>query len=207
MPKNFLSVNPQRDHIRALSNFLKQDFNKKLVVVIDSLDENPYIFNKESEQKIKNLQTVVDAVVNSELLTLALGNEEDVALNALIFLPIEKGLVINKNDKIPMIELNWSPRMLENYADFVLDNLKKQQQNPCKTLPTFRGLLGDNDVLVKSVLQSLRHPRDLHFFMDSLLDVLSENSSVKGIIPFIATQENVKLAMEKAKKNMYKTQS
>ena len=54
--------------------------------------------------------------------------------------------------------------MLENYADFILNNLKKQQENPCQTLPTFSQFLDEDEDLVQSVLQGLRHPKNLYEF-------------------------------------------
>ena len=206
MPKNFLSVSQQRHHIRTLSNFLNKVFDKKLVIVIDSLDENTNLFNGDTTPNLTNLQAVANSVLNSDVLTLALGNREDIVFDILVFMPLVKNLKINwaKKDKIPVIELKWSAKMLENYADFVFDNLKKQQKNECKTLPTFKGLLGDNDALVKYVFDNLKNPREFHLFMNLLLNKLNEKSSIKGVVPFKASKEDVENVMEQAKNDMYK---
>ena len=93
-PLNFLRENSKKVQIRFLSNFLKEAFGKNLVVVIDSLEQNSFLFSKDLIPNMTNLQAVVNSVLNSEILTLALGNKEDIVFDAMIFLPLIEKLNI-----------------------------------------------------------------------------------------------------------------
>jgi hypothetical protein len=87
---------------------------------------------------------VVDAILHEEVLTLALGNKDDISFDLLLFLPRIKSLSIKwkRIDKIPIIYLDWNTKFLHNYADFTLSYLREQQNGfYCKTMSDFNGLL------------------------------------------------------------------
>ena len=56
----------------------------------------------------------------------------------------------------------------------------------------------------ENVLESLRHPRDFHIFMNSLLNALNEFAKFNKDKPFIATEEIAKQALARAKNEMHK---
>ena len=199
---NFFKENSKNTHITTLSNFLKKAFHKRLVLVVDSLDENSHFFNKDMAY-LETLQTFIDSVINPELLALTLGGEDESVFDLLIFLPFIKGIKINweKTDKIPIIRIEWDKLKLLNYIDFILNNLRKKQHHGCKSVPTFEQLLGSNRDLVDDVLGKLRQPRDLHIFMNFLIETLQKNVIAKLYrdTPFVADRDIVNQALEKAK--------
>jgi hypothetical protein len=203
----FLDDVSKKTKNKFLPDFFQKIFNKKLVLVVDSLDESIYLFEKTINPNLDKLQAVVDSILHEELLTLPLGNKDDISFDLLIFLPRIKNLSIKwkRIDKIPIIYLDWNAKFLHNYADFTLSFLKEQQNGYyCKTMPDFSGLLDNNNEMVNYVLESLRHPRDFHIFMNSLLNALNENAKFNKDKPFIATEEITKQALERAKIEMHK---
>ena len=201
-PLTFLNEVSKKNLNKFLPDFFKRFFDKKLVLVVDSLDESIHLFDKTINPNIKSLQAVVDAIVHEEVLTLALGNKDDISFDLLLFLPRIKSLSIKwkRIDKIPIIYLDWNTKFLHNYADFTLSYLREQQNGfYCKTMPDFNGLLDGNGQVVNFVLDALRHPRDFHIFMNSLLNALNENAKFSKDKPFVATQEIAKQALARAK--------
>ncbi len=196
-----------KTQIKFLSDFFRKFFDKKLVLVVDSLDESRYLFEKTINPNLDKLQAVVDSILHEELLTLALGNKGDISFDVLIFLPRINNLSIKwkRIDKIPIIYLDWNVKFLHNYADFTLNFLRDQQRGYyCKIMPDFTGLLDNNNEMVNYVLESLRHPRDFHIFMNSLLNALNEFAKFNKDKPFIATEEITKQALARAKNEMHK---
>ena len=120
------------------------------------------------------IQTFINSFVNPDFLGLALGENPD--LNVLIFLPKIDGITFDwvRRDKIPITSIDWTPNLLNNYADFVLDNLRKESNGYCKKLPTFKELMS-NQWSADRILKKLRHPRDLHIFMTNLIKILNQN--------------------------------
>ena len=86
MPMNFLDDISKKTRMKYLSVFFKKILDKNLVLVVDSLDESAYLFDKNNPNE-NNLQAVVDSILHEELLTLALGNQNDILFDFLIFLP------------------------------------------------------------------------------------------------------------------------
>lgn len=208
LPFNFLGENSKKIHIKILAKFLNDVFKKRLVIVVDSLDENSYLFDKRSNPNITNLQTVINSLLDTELLSMGLGNADDVIFDILIFLPFIKDIQINweRKDKIPVIYIKWTPKMLENYADFVLNNLRKEQINYCKLLPiTFSELLDNDDKLVDKIFQSnmIKHPRNFHIFMNIVLNKLNENASHKNEKSFLVSKKNVESSLEETRTEIY----
>ena len=201
---NYLKENSKYIQITILSKFLKEILNMKLVIAIDSLDENLYFFESKGKPYFDTLQTFVDSVINQELLALTLGNEENVLFDILIFLPKFEGIKINwdRRDKIPVIDLKWNSMMLKNYADFVLSHLRNSQKWCCKVLPTFNELLQNDSDLVDETINSLKHPRDFHIFMTFLIKVLNENS-ISSSTPFIASKAEIESALKQGFKQMF----
>lgn len=202
---DFLKENSKYIQITILSKFLKEILNMKLVIAIDSLDENLYFFESKGKPYLDTLQTFVDSVINQELLALTLGNKENVLFDILIFLPKFDGIKINwdRRDKIPVIDLKWNSMMLKNYADFVLSHLRNSQSWwCCKVLPTFNELLQNDSELVDEAINSLRHPRDFHIFITFLIKVLNENS-ISSSTPFIASKAEIESALKQGYEQMF----
>ncbi len=203
LPLKFLDGIAKTTQIKILSDFFKKILNKKVVIVVDSLDESLYLFNFTNTKNIhkanlNNLQPIVDSIM--DCLKLALGDQNDAAFDIIIFLPKIQNLKIiwGRRDKIPIIELNWNPRILKSFADFTMNHLKNQQQSEsCKRLPTFMELFDNDSKMVEQVLSSLRHPRDFYIFMDSLLQILNENAIPENPKPFVVTKQNKEEALNR----------
>lgn len=197
------------ESITFLSNFIRKMFGKSILVVIDSLDESPFFFDKgqqestENKGKLDDLQHFIDTAVTPEILKFGLGNINDVTFNILIFLPAVEGAHIskwNRVDKIPIVSLKWDIRMLLNYADFMINFMRVNAIDPCKKIPNLKQLLNDTDNL-ETGLGSLRNPRDLHRFMNHLIEILNMNVRNNNEA-FIATKSDVEEALNKTMKNM-----
>jgi hypothetical protein len=208
LPLKFLDGIAKTTQIKILSDFFKKILNKKVVIVVDSLDESIYLFNFTNtnnmyKANLTNLQPIVDSIMDS--LKLALGDQNDAAFDLIIFLPKIENLKIiwGRKDKIPIIELNWSPKILQSFADFTMNHLKNQQRSEsCKRLPTFMELFDNDSKMVEKVLSSLRHPRDFYIFMTALLPILNENAIPENPKPFVVSKENMEKALKIAEKNM-----
>jgi hypothetical protein len=63
---SFLDDVNKKTQIKFLSNFFKKFFDKKLVLVVDSLDESMYLFEKAINPNLDKLQAVVDSILHEE---------------------------------------------------------------------------------------------------------------------------------------------
>ena len=104
-------------------------------------------------------------------------------------------------DKIPIITLKWSQKLLSHYADFVLFKLRENSENSCQMLPSFDQLLGNSSAVI---LAKMRQPRDLHIYMAELIKFLNEYCLDRDP-PFIASVDDVMQALDNAKKQMLKS--
>lgn len=198
-PVDFLRQTDKPDLVlNQLAEFLRIHLKKRIVFVVDSLDESKFFFGsndaKENKTKTKALQAFVDAIATTEVLAMALGQNQ--IFDIMIFLPHVDGIKVDKwtrTDKIPVVNLTWELNMLSNYADFMLSEMSKQDALRCKPIPTsFEELLGgaENEQLA---LEGLRQPRDLHRFMHKLMNIMNANAKQKQV-PFIATEKEIRLA-------------
>jgi hypothetical protein len=63
-PLTFLNEVSKKNLNKFLPDFFKRFFDKKLVIVVDSLDESIHLFDKTINPNIKSLQAVVDAILH-----------------------------------------------------------------------------------------------------------------------------------------------
>ena len=187
------------ESMTVLSNFIRKMFGKSVLVVIDSLDESSFFIDKSKEgSKLGELQHFIDSTVTPEILRFALGNANDVIFHILIFLPTVEGAHIskwNRRDKIPIVTLKWDIRMLLNYADFMINFMRVNAKNSCKEIPNLKQLLNDTENL-ETALGILKNPRDLHRFMNHLIEILNKNVR-NNREAFVASKGDVEEALKK----------
>ena len=149
-----------RDQLRVLMNFLNI-MDIGIAVIMDSLDETEIFFDK---------------------------------LSFHFFIPqIPKApftISWSRQDKIPVTKLEWSELKLINYADYVLDHLRKQAKHQCRPLPDICSLFGGKN-LCSTYIRLLRHPRDLNIFFTKLIQHMNTVCSERDP-PFIATEDDLK---------------
>lgn len=206
-PADFLDKtgNPN-DVLKTLAEFLRTRLNKRLVFVVDSLDESEFFFggdaktNKINSTKATALQKFVDAIATTEVLALALGEAKTKIFDILIFFPKINEINVNnweRRDKIPVVSLDWTSQRLSNYADFMLTEMSKQNNSRCKSVPTSLKDLLDGTENEKLALDALRQPRDLHRFMSHLIQSMEDSAKDRLHRPFIATQKDIYDALKK----------
>ncbi|CAF0799590.1 unnamed protein product [Adineta ricciae] len=185
-----------RDQLRILVNFLNM-VDIGITVIMDSLDETEIFFDKQ-DVNFSALQTFVNSSVNDEVLQMALGNWGNGGnkLNKLsfhFFIPeIPKApfnISWSRQDKIPVTKLEWDELKLINYANYVLDHLRKQAKHQCRRLPDICSLFGD-EKLCSKYIRLLRHPRDLNIFFTKLIQTMN-TVYTKRNLPFIATEDDL----------------
>ena len=191
--------------VSTLSHFIKNIWNERFLIVVDSIDE--LFFDLEGKKAKKPdkelLQAFIDSSVTQDILKFALGVLDDVLYNILIFLPSICGLKTEnwfRHDKIPINELKWDENTLNNYADYLLHYLAKHKSSGCKRIPSFSMLLNGTDVSVHA-LRELKTPRDLHKFMNYLIKIMNDNVLNRSE-KFIASREDVNEAIKKIKENI-----
>lgn len=205
-PVDFLdkTENPN-DVLKTLAEFLRTRLNKRLVFVVDSLDESEFFFggdaktNKINNTKATALQKFVDAIAATEVLAMALGEAKTKIFDILIFFPKINEINVNnweRRDKIPVVSLEWTSQRLSNYADFMLAEMSKQKGPRCTSVPTSLKDLLDGLENEKLALKGLRQPRDLHRFMSHLILSMEDRARILNR-PFIATQKDINDALKK----------
>ncbi|CAF1234850.1 unnamed protein product [Adineta ricciae] len=185
-----------RDQLRILVNFLNM-MDIGITVIMDSLDETEIFFDKQ-DINFSALQTFVNSSVNDEVLQMVLGNwgkggNKFNKLSFHFFIPeIPRApfkISWSRQDKIPVTKLEWDELKLINYADYVLDHLRKQAKHQCRPLPDICSLFGD-EKLCSKYIRLLRHPRDLNIFFKKLIQRMN-TVCTKRNPPFIATEDDL----------------
>lgn len=206
-PANVLDDSPDRI-LNKLCNFLKTHLNKKILFVVDSIEEITYLFNSLEDKKkssyvlksVRAMQKLVDSIVTDNVLSMA-ASTSDSAFDIFVFLPLIHEIEIDKwkhTDKIPVVRINWDAAMLKDYANFILDFLAKQMGNGmCRPMATsFDVFLGGNSAMALEVIKS---PRDLNRFMQKLIQIMNSDQLRSGGDPFIARKQDVQAALEELK--------
>ena len=98
-----------------------------------------------------------------------------------------------RSDKLAIIPIDWPLNSLMDYADSLLDMMRKQQIDSCAVLPNIRTLLCFNE-MEDAYLKKLRHPRDMNIFMQELVLQLNRMAK-KG--RYLATVDDVNNAYDK----------
>ncbi|CAF1373536.1 unnamed protein product [Adineta steineri] len=195
LPEPLLELS-YRDQLGVLINFLSA-LKISTTVVVDSLDENKFFFNKE-DPTLSTLQTFINSVANDDVLQLGLGNwGAGSAMSNIctfhIFVPQKSNVTLNilwsRPDKIPIINLTWNELQLINYADYILDYLRTKSSCGCKSLPDICSLLGGKELCHES-MKRLRHPRDFNIFFKALIG-RTDTVCTERNPPFHATKEDI----------------
>ncbi|CAM4850131.1 unnamed protein product [Rotaria magnacalcarata] len=198
-----------RDQLALLINFLRA-LQINISVVVDSLDESEFFFDKH-DTNFTTLQTFVNSMTNDDILTLGLGNtgggiEMSSACVFYIFIPRKPTASIKipwtRPDKIPIINLKWDELQLINYADYVFDYLRSKSYGQCKPLPDICSLLGGRNLCIDTMKQ-LRHPRDFHIFFKVLAEHMGAVCTQRNP-PFNANQEDLKSVLDETKLRVLK---
>ena len=184
---NILSLRNEPEKIRLLATFFKKVLNQDIFIVIDSLEENSYLIYQNGNNFQNGLQAFVNSFINNEFLDLAHGSQA--YLNLFIFLPKHDEINLNllRNTKIPIEYLNWSPHLLNGYADFVLENLRNNSKNECKRLPSFKELVSGS---LEETTNRIRTPRNLNILMNNLIKAMNTNC-LKRTTPFVPIESDI----------------
>jgi hypothetical protein len=198
-----------RDQLASLINFLSI-LNVGTTVIVDSLDESAFFFDK-ADTNLSTLQTFVTSMTNDDVLQLALGNwGEGIGMSNSfgfhIFIPKKPTAIMTipwtRRDKIPIIDLKWNTLQLINYGDYMFDYLRTKSRYQCKSLPDLCSLLGGQKLCVGS-MEQLRHPRDFHIFFDVLTRHMTTVCTQRNP-PFNATQKDLDLVLAETKSRILK---
>ena len=127
----------------------------------------------------------------------------DMTLEIIYFFPKFEGLdiynMVEKKDKIPIVELQWNKDQLKNYGNFVIKSMSLKQLNPCQKLPNFHDLVDYEKN--SDTIDLLETPRQINIFMRFLIEELNSQSEINR---FKVTKEDVKKAYERAKNSIKK---
>lgn len=168
--------------ISSVAQFFQKALSTTPAIAIDGLDEVSEIFREPCSKDTSALTAFVTSAMSPRL--------EDMMVTGKLYwmysFPGENmdydqlfSSIGLRNDKLLIINMKWSTNELLDYADSVLDWTRKRQVSHCADLPDIRTLLDYNNLPVnvtKNLLGKLRHPRDLHIFMQELIVELNKNS-------------------------------
>jgi len=192
------SFNLNPDKISIFIEFYKKYLKQKPTIIIDSLDESDYFLNRTSREK-PALKTFISSTFSQKILT----RVYDMTLEIIYFFPKFEGLdiynMVEKKDKIPIVELQWNKPQLKNYGDFVIKSMSLKQLNPCQKLPNFHDLVDYEKN--SDTIDLLETPRQINIFMRFLIEELNSQSEINR---FKVTKEDVKKAYERAKNSIKK---
>ena len=183
--------------LTLLSLFIKKYLNQIPVLIIDGIDENQYFFQKNSVNK-NSIETFCRSSVSQELLSKVMANDFYLS----IFYPEIDGIniqdVINRKDKFPVHGIIWNSKSLINYADYVLQEMKKNSSiSRCRSFRDFKTLVNYSNQRIADIIKKIPTPRALHYFMIELIGEMNNDANDVST-PFIATFENVHNAYEKS---------
>jgi hypothetical protein len=195
-PKYLVDPRDPFSDVVVLCNFVKQVFGLTPAISIDGLDEISDIFSLSQDGHMNALTRFVKAAMAPRL--------EDMMVTGNIYwmysFPAENmnypklfQSINLRSDKLAIIPIDWPLNSLMDYADSLLDMMRKQQIDSCAVLPDIRTLLcfnGTEDAYMKK----LRHPRDMNIFMQEL--VLQLNRMAKEG-RYLATVDDVNKAYAK----------
>jgi len=93
-----------------------------------------------------------------------------------------------------------------NYADYVLQEMNNYASSSrCEAFTDFKTLVNYSNRKIAEIINEIRTPRALHYFMTELIREMNNDASSVSK-PFIATFENVRNAYDKSYDFHYKHQ-
>jgi len=176
--------------LTQLSSMLSRAYNQQNVVFLDGLDENVNFFNGEDIEEA-SLINFMKATVDDQMQSLILRG----TLQAYFFFPKIPSFQVHdfpfRRDKIPVLEVDWTPRGIANFAQFMMEDMSDRAICGCEPLPTFGELVSLPNT--SDVFNQITQPRVLAFFMDELVKRLQEDPTASGT-KFVASEEQVRAA-------------
>jgi hypothetical protein len=186
--------------------FMKNHMKKPVVFIIDGIDENRYFFQQNVVNK-RSLELFCRSSISQEILSVVMAHNFYLSL----FYPEIEGINIQdaivRNDKFPVYTINWDTRSLINYADYLLQEMNKNASTThCRSFVDFKTLVNYPDPQIADMINEIQTPRSLHYFM---IELIREMNKCANDVqrPFIATYENVKMALKKSNEYVYKRHS
>ncbi len=193
--------------LNVLLEFMRKAFRgKQLAISLDGLDEIIDIFSG-NEDASAALARFVSSATSAPLATLMTANEANGELKLFWFysfpgenLNYETLFPNLHKDKLQYLHIKSTTSNLIGYAEFLLEKMREKQSSlwACKTIPKFEEMVQLDKT--KHIIEKLRNPRDMNLFMESLILELELEAQTTG---FIANEEIVKRAYEKAQDAMY----
>ena len=180
------------------TQFMKNYVKRPVVFIIDSIEENRYCFNKNTDDKL-SLELFYRSSLSSEILSSVMTKKFYVAL---FYLNINSANTIRTlvlKDKFPIYTIEWNTKLLIDYADYVLAEMNRYASNDrYKKLPNFKKLVNYTDPTTIDIIEQIQTPKDLHLFMKGLIGEMNKCSKDVNE-PFIATYDNVEKAFKQIK--------
>ena len=182
------------------SSFMKKHMGKKVVFIIDGIDENQNFFSANGVN-VPQLNRFYQSSVSQEIVVMTMANHFDLAMFYVAANGVELSDVIIRKDKFPIYTVTWNTKSLLNYADYILEKLRSlSASSRCKPIPSFKNLVNYSDERIAEIVNKIPTPRALHFFMTELIrEMNSDAAHVQQ--PFIANFDNINNASEKSKKS------
>jgi hypothetical protein len=182
--------------------FMKKHVKKLVVFIIDGIDENRYFFVKRKVNK-KSFELFCRSALSQEIHGILMAQN----LYLSLFYPDINGINIRdaiiRTDKFPVYEIKWDTTSLINYADYFLQKMSDNASTTaCKSFINFTTLVNYENPLIAERLNEITTPRALNYFMNALVIQLNR-CAYNAKVPFIATYENVKAALEEANKHSF----
>ncbi|CAF1526630.1 unnamed protein product [Adineta steineri] len=186
--------------------FMKNEMKKPVVFIIDGIDENQYFFQHNVINK-RSLELFYRSSVAQEILSSVMAQNFYLSL----FYPQLDGINIRdaiiRNDKFPIYTIEWNTRSLINYGDYLLQEMNKNASDThCRPLPDFKTLINYHDTHIADMINEIKTPRALHYFMTALIREMNGCAS-ESTEPFIATYRDVKMAFKNSNQYMSQRQT
>jgi hypothetical protein len=181
----------QYDKLSIFTQFFKKYYNFTPIIAIDSLDEVNYFFDEKTIHK-GALKQFVKSCFYSSILAKAFNGSIEIAYFFPQLESVDPKDFMERKDKIPMIYINWTQSQLKNYADYVLKVIETEQNNYCKKIKDFHGLI--NYDIAKFYVEQLKTPREINIFMQEFMLSLSGDSENYKFEP---KTHNIAIALEK----------
>ena len=183
--------------LTKFSLYIKKQWNKTPVFIVDGIDENRYFFQKKAVSKA-SMESFCRSSVSQEIISKVMANNFYLS----IFYPKIDGIeiqdVVIRKDKFSIHGIDWNIKSLINYADYVLQEMNKIASSArCEAFTDFKTLVNYSNKRIAEIINRIPTPRALHYFMIELIPEMN-NDANEVQPPFRATFENVHNAYEKA---------
>ncbi|CAF1097996.1 unnamed protein product [Adineta steineri] len=184
------------------SSFIKTYFKKTPVFVIDGIDQNAHFGGNGTKRA--SFESFCRSSVSPTILSMVMASHFHLSL----FYPKIDGVniedFISRKDKFPIHTITWNTKFLINYAEYVLQDMNKNaNETRCKAFPDFKTLVNYSNWKNAEIIDKIRTPRALHYFVEKLIVEMNGDAS-DAAEPFRATFENVDNAYKQALKSSEK---